>query len=507
VSAPLLYSKNGDAAALAPRIGAQLFILNPTARKKQLYEGLASLAPPLEAALRGVPEFIISDMIGDQQHQTGALFDRLRRRYPVYGGGAIMDLLELDRGFGLSVAAQCGLRVPRSVIFDHGRGRDPASVDWDGDRQRIYRVKGHLPEAERFVEETGADLVLKPFSNLSTSLTYVAKTPEDMISRLKEAEAHREIPPRAPFMLQEKIEGVEISTEIWVVEGELVWPANGTIEVKRLFPGDVGPATGCMASTVFGYALPDPVPGADAPDRQIVRAMPKILRQTLGQGAFRRWLRRPRGPRDESYLPYHGVLDVNTIIAERDQKAYFVEFTPRLGYSALWSLLDLYDGDLHDLFRDAATGRLREMRLHPGYSHCIRCCIPPFPFHELVEDDPRALDLLMRRATDVTIHGPTDDPHVWLLDAKRVAGETRTAGFDGVVLEVTGRGATVESARDQAQALVREFDVPDLIWRVDSADRAIRDLAKLEAWGYETGRAREPVLTSGSATRAPQESS
>jgi phosphoribosylamine-glycine ligase len=480
---PLLYSKNGDLSAVAPRIGASMILTNLLARKKGLYQGLVPIVPSLEAALRDRPEFVLFDMVGDAKHKLGELADRLRRRMPVYGAGALQDRLELDRGFGLSVALEHGIRVPTTLIFDPARGRDLGAIDLEH-QSRIHRVKGHLKEARRFVTDAGGRWVLKPFSNAATSLSYVASSPEDMASRLEEAEQHREIAPRDSFLIQRFIPGVEVSTEVWVCDGELVMPANGTIETKKFLAGDLGPNTGCQTSVVWGYDTP-PIDWS-WPEGKIAQALPKLVRRTVATPQMRQWLRRPRGPQDQRYPPYHGPLDMNAIISEEDHQPYFLEWTARFGYNAVYALLELVDGDLHDLFRDAADGRLTQMALRPGYAYALRVTIPPFPHHDLLDEekDAPALEKLMVKATGVHLHGPIDSPHVWLLDAQKRNDIVQTAGFDAVVCEVTGRGKLPEDARDAAHEIFEALQIPNKQARAaDGADRAIRDLAKLQAWG------------------------
>jgi phosphoribosylamine-glycine ligase len=469
-----------------------MLLLNERARKQKLYDGLCPIVPTLEAGLRSRPTFLVADMVGDDTHRTGELFDRLRRRYPVYGGSAICDALELDRAFGLAVAIECGLRVPDTVVFDSTSGRILDQLDLE-DRQKIHRVKGHLKEARQFLHEAGGRWVLKPSRNLSTALTYVSSGPEDMISRLEEADAHREIARDNVFMLQRFVPGVEISTEAWVVEGELVTPMNSTLETKRFLAGDLGPSTGCQTSVVWCYEMP-PVDWS-APEGKLMKVLPKLVRKTVGTPGMRQWLRRPEGPRGERYPPFHGPIDINCIVAEDPpHDPTYLEFCPRFGYSAVYALLELYEGDLHDLFRDAAEGRLTHMSVRPGYGYSVRVSIPPYPANDMLEDDPRALETLMRKATDIHIRGPVESDHVWLLDAQKDGDRIQSAGVDAVLMEITGRGRSIEDARDAAHELFEVLEVPNKQARVaDGAARALRDIARLRSWGYEVGAESKPA--------------
>src|SRR5437879_1981180 len=80
---PLMFSKSGDAAAIVPRIGAEMLLVRPLAKKKGLYQGLCPLHYTLDSAMQQKPPFIIYDQIGSHEHPIGKDADRLRRRVPV----------------------------------------------------------------------------------------------------------------------------------------------------------------------------------------------------------------------------------------------------------------------------------------------------------------------------------------------------------------------------------------------------------------------------------------
>jgi phosphoribosylamine-glycine ligase len=379
-------------------------------------------------------------------------------------------LLELDRAFGMSVAVESGIRIPKTFLFDPKRGKDWEAVDPD-DRSRVQRIKGHLKEAIAFVRATDARYVLKPHGNAPNTLSYVSADAEDMGHRLTHLlDESRDIKPTDLFVLQEFIAGVEISTEVWVSNGEIVGVPNATIETKHFLAGDLGPNTGCQTSVVWAY------------DSQDV----KILRQTIGRPEFRAWLKNPVGPRGEKYQPYHGPLDINCIVDEKTHKPFMLEWTPRFGYSAIYALLELLDSDPHDTFTSMAKGTTEGPQFSPGYGYAVRVSIPPYPMLDDVHN-PAVTEKMLEMATHVDILGPVEDQHVWLLDAQKNGKGVRTAGVDAVVCEVTGRGMRIEEARDSAHAIFGELRIADKQARtIDGADRAVRDVARLASWEYET---------------------
>jgi len=482
VGAPLLISKTGDAAAVAPRIGADLLFLRSIAKKRKLFEGISPLRSTLTEALRERPRYIVYDQIGSTTHPIGPQADALRYKYPIYGCGAIQEALELDRAFALRTAVECGIKIPRTFLFDPGRGKAWDQVDPD-DAMRVHRIRGGLKEAQRFVATSKKRWCLKPLGNAAPSLSYVAHDPDDMLHRLRNAEEKRELKPGDPFLLQEFVSGIEVSTEIWIVDGVPAMPVNGTLEEKKFMAGGVGPNIGCASSVVWAY-----------------EGLPRIYRKTLGRPEFLSWLKKPTGPTGKTYPPFHGPLDINCVIAHDDHQPYMLEFSPRFGYSALFALLELCDEPLDRLFEAAARGTLERMALRSGYAYSLRVSIPPYPHLDALDYtehpgterqrlDNRTVERMLEECQDVDILGPCDDPHVWLLDAQKDGDHYQTAGVDGVVLELTGSGDTVELARDQVNALFNEFRIADMQARItDGADRAIRDLKTLEEWGYEVAR-------------------
>ena len=473
----LIVSKSGDLTALAPRIGGSLMIFRPYARKKHLYDGLAPIFSSMEDAIRSRPEYILFDQIdsydkhGQPVYGIGALADALRRRYPVWGAGTLQDALENNRAWALSVFLEAGMRIPTTLVFDPERGKDWQAVDLE-DRLRVHRVKGHLKEARAFVEHAGGRWVLKPHDNGPTSLSYVPQDTEDLAHRLEMAREKHQVPPQTRFILQRFVPGVEISTEVWVSNGEIIGPPNATLETKRLMAGDLGPSTGCQTSAVFVY------PSQDV----------RIMRKTIGRADFRAWLKKPTMPTGRPAPgPYHGPLDLNCIVSEEDHQPYVLEPTPRFGYNAIYALLELLDADPRSVFRGYAAGEAAPASFRTSQiAYALRVSIPPYPAADAI-DDPAALDELMEMATHVDILGPVDSPHVWLLDAQKVGEAVRTAGFDAVVLEVTSSAGKLEDAVRAADDLFEQLRIPDKQARTtDGADRAKRDLARLASWGYES---------------------
>lgn len=436
----VFWSHGGDADAIALRVQAEgnevlLYHVSAFARAKKLYDGLVPQADtPLEAVRwLGGPEggCVVMDQVGE-----GKIADGLRARgYHVWGGSVLQDKLELDRAYGLALMRRMGIRIPETYAFKTGQ------------------------EALDFLRERPERWVLKPIKRAATASTYVSKDAGDLVHFLSKWATTPES--KQPFLLQKVVDGVELSTEIWLQNGEPVWPANSTIELKKYGAGDLGPNIGSATSTVWCYGVDDPV----AVRRGIGKMLPFLKENN-----------------------YHAVIDLNTIVNLEDRYPYGLEFTPRLGYSAIYALLEVTDGDIGRVLWDACHGQLKRYPARLGQvGYSVRVSIQPYPASELYP--AQMMPTIMKPATALDLTLPIDHRNIHPLDVRiDQDGNVETAGFDGVVAEITGRGRTIEDARDAAhqtfEMLVR---VPNGFCRIhDGADRAITDTARLRTIGYET---------------------
>jgi len=68
---------------------------------------------------------------------------------------------------------------------------------------------------------------------------------------------------------------------------------------------------------------------------------------------------------------------------------------------------------------------------------------------------------------------------------KRVDGQWRAAGENGMPIVVTGKGETMRTARDQAYGRIDDVIMPNMYYRDDVGERWIDgDGDRLQAWGY-----------------------
>jgi len=343
--------------------------------------------------------------------KLGFLADRLKKKVAVYGGGRINDKLELDRSFGIQTAQAARIKVPQYESF----------TSWD--------------KAIDFVKKNKKTWVFKPTDNKSPCYTYVSEGPDDMIDMLGH---FKTLWPRTEFVLQEKIDGVEISTEAWYVNGELVLNSvNSTIETKRFMDGDKGPNTGCMTSVVWFY-----------------KGKPKIYFQTLAK--LEKFLKKHK---------YSGPLDMNCILTK--DGPYFLEFTTRFGYNAVYAALSQLP-EFGDFLATLAKGNMPKIKPTKDYSAAVRVSIPPYP-----------QDVDASKTAGRPIRGIDSLKDIFLLDAK-YSDRIVTAGVDGVVCEVTAKAASLDELEKEVYKKVEKIKIPDKQFRQDGVQVAKERIDKLK---------------------------
>ena len=363
-------------------------------------------------------DFVLFDMVG-----MGTIADYLRKRVPVFGAGSIADDMELDRDFGIRLMEKVKTKDSYVDISPH-------------------KKFSSLREGIAFLEGKNEPYVFKPMGNKGEGWTFVAKeTNEGLIGFMEN------LPKDFPFMLQQKIDGIEISTE-GVFNGKKFLAFNHTIEKKRFMNGNVGPNTGCMGSTVW-------VCDAD----EIVENTLLLLESVLAKEN------------------YHGVIDVNCIVQE--DKLWFLELTPRLGYCAIQNLWHLMEDDPTKFFYQIAKGNNNIGTFSKEFSVGVTLSMPPFPDYE---DMKKVKMLTGLKVLDIP---EKYQPFVWLQDVMYENDEPRMAGVDGLVGYVLATGKTVDKASKQAYNLIKDISIMnDLQYRTDITDGVEKSIKQLKEWEW-----------------------
>lgn len=421
----LFLSEAGDGLGFAVRVkeeGNKVWIWTKE-RRFGGENGLIDRVASVEAGLSQKPDAIIVDSSG-----MGVMADGLKKRgFNVFGGGAINDKMETDRDFAMKLVEEAGIQTPPYQTF----------------------AKGATNQARELIKKTKKRYVFKPKGDGWSNLTYVGKDADDMLGFLDYIEKSGAV--KGDFLLQEFVEGIELSTNLHFVDGRPIFPSDQTMELKKFMNGDLGPNTGCMASTVWSNPTDSP----------------KTVKQTFEK--LYKWLGK---------MKYSGPLDINTIINEKG--AFFLEFTPRFGYSAHYCWASLLDGELGRNFYELASGKAVRLEYASKVSFGLRITTPPYPLDPY---EPKNWNAYDQSANHIISDYP--DRHTYFLDVRFKDDQMMTAGTDGANLEIVYAGDSLEKCAKQAYDAAKRLKLPDKQYRTDGIERVKEQWPILKKWGYE----------------------
>jgi phosphoribosylamine--glycine ligase len=337
------------------------------------------------------------------------------------GGGSFNDKLELDRDYAIKVASSLlKIEVPESETFND------------------------VSEAHDYLKKAKTRQVIKPMGNRRTDLTLVSKDPSNrtLLTTLESLTSQL-----LPCVIQEAIEGIEISTEGWFNGEEFIQPYNHTFEKKRFMESDKGCNTGCMGNIVFTTK-------GDKLTQLALDPLTPLLKK----------------------VNFVGPIDVNCIVNQ--DCAYFLEFTPRFGYDAIQAYSELIKGTLFDyLYKIASGSKLKTDVFEDSFGIAVRLSVPPWPIRK---DDVNQLQGV--QVLDVPEKAWN---HLWLSDVMLNKEVPSLAGVDGVIGCVTARGSSLRECRRRAYRTVDNILIHgDVQFRQDIGDDVEGKISQLKEWGW-----------------------
>lgn len=425
----LFISNSGETLPFVWRLrqeGEEAHIYIHHSRYKHNYDGLIEKTP-LRLLLQKIKqaEVIVFDLVRHNEgtkedrnfaklfklpKQTielfGAAADRIRDKYPdklVIAPCRETALWELDRFKGTEIAKQVGLSVPKS--------------------ERFYS----LSEGVKFLSKQKSLWVFKPLNNEDLDLTYVEKFPGELVAKFQ-GEYKRRLGDKIDYILQQVVKGDEISTEGWW-DGEKFVYMNHTVEDKRLMNGNLGPAIGSQNNTVWlkkdetGFLM------------DVFERLADVLSSTT----------------------HRGPIDVNCIVDKRG-RPWFLEWSVRCGWDALYCLAMLVKGRLKSLFTFEAD-------FYDGFASSERLTIPPFPYTDEV--------LLKNLAMGVEIKKGFTFPEFWAEDIRVDKGKIVCSGSDGILGVVAARGNSLGGSVGNVYRVIEKMQVASYLqYRTDLGKRA-----------------------------------
>lgn len=343
----------------------------------------------------------------------------------VVGGTPYTDKLESDRGFGQDEMKRNGISTLNYIDFK--------SFD----------------EAINYVKQNPGKYVLKPSGDAQKikHLLYIGEDEDgkDLIMILEE---YKKTFSRVikEFQLQKRTSGVEVAIGVFFNGKEFIYPINVNFEHKKLFPGNIGPSTLEMGTSMF-WSQPN-----------------KIFNNTLKH--FEQKLREEN---------FHGYIDLNCIV--NNFGIYPLEFTCRFGYPSIVIQQDGILNPVSEFLYDIAAGNNPKLRTKTGFQVGVMIVMPPFPFN-----DKKTFEVYSK---DAVISLKKFDPEgVHISDVKLVDDNWLVTGSSGCALVVVGCGTTMKQAQQQAYLRINNIRIPNMYYRKDIGNRWFEDGDRLHNWGY-----------------------
>jgi phosphoribosylamine--glycine ligase len=390
--------------------------------EKEIADGFVPKTDNWQADVDWADLVVFDDVLGQGTHAH-----RLRKTGKlVVGGTPYTDRLEDDRAFGQKELRNAGVSI---IPQENFTSFDDAIKFVESNPGRyVIKPSGEAQNYKRLLfvgeEEDGHD-VLQVLGDYKTA----------MASRIKE------------FQLQRRIMGVEVAAGAFFNGKDFIYPICVNFEHKKLFPGDIGPSTGEMGTSMF-WSEPNKIFNAT-----LRKMEPKL--------------------REEGYV---GFIDVNCIV--NNNGIYPLEFTARFGYPTISIQQEGLLTPISELLYKMAEGTLTRFRTRSGFQVGVRIVVPPFPFNdpETFESSSKDSVILFKTPAREGLH---------IEDVKNVNGEWVVTGTSGVVLIVCGLGSTMKQAQRQAYNRVRNVMIPNMYYREDIGDRWFEeDSDRLHSWGY-----------------------
>jgi phosphoribosylamine--glycine ligase len=396
------------------------FIENPA--EKEVGDGLVPKTSDWQSDVAWADLIIFDDVLGQ-----GKKAQKLRKEGKlVIGGTPYTDRLEDDRSFGQEELKKAGVSI---IPYQNFTSFDEA-IEYVKNNPDRYVIKssGEAQNSKHLLfvgqEDDGKD-VIQLLEAYKKALSKKIKT----------------------FVLQKRMDGVEVAVGAFFDSKQFIYPINVNFEHKRLFPGDIGPSTGEMGTSMF-WSQPN-----------------KIFNNTL---------KKMEGKLAEE--GYVGYIDLNCIV--NGNGIYPLEFTSRFGYPTISIQQEGILNPIGESFWELASQKTVKLRTRSGFQIGVRLVVPPFPFYgdvKTFEVNSKESVIFFRKSQREGIH---------IEDVKEVNGEWIITGTSGVVLIVVGTGQTMRQAQNQVYNRIQNIMMPNMYYRKDIGDRWFEDSDKLHNWGY-----------------------
>jgi phosphoribosylamine--glycine ligase len=352
-------------------------------------------------------------VVGPEAPLVAGLADRLRAAgVPTFGPGADGARLEGSKIFSKELFARHG--IPTSA----------------------FRVCGSIAEADRAIDELGADVVVKADGLAAGKGVVVCATVDEARAAARDMLEQKRFGAAGDrLVIEQKIVGREVSV-LALTDGARLEVLAAAEDHKTIFDGDRGPNTGGMGTVSPSWVS----------DAALARIRAEILEPTV------------RGLAAEG-IDYRGVLYAGVMI-DRAGTPWTLEYNCRFGDPETQPVMMRLSGDLGAVLAGAAVGAMPEGALawDPRAAVCVVLASAGYPEAPRTGDAIDGLD-----GPDAIDEG--DDLVVFHAGTARKGGRLVTAG--GRVLGVTALGDGVAGARARAYGAVERIRFDGMQYRRD----------------------------------------
>lgn len=365
---------------------------------------------------------VFDDVLGH-----GKLAEKLRKKGKlVVGGTSYTDKLEDDRSFGQSELKKHGIKILPYQEFNYFD--DAIEYVTANPNKYVIKPSGEAQNIKKLLfvgqDDDGADVL--------RVLNAYKKTWSEEIKQ---------------FQLQKKVaSGVEVAVGAFFNGHQFIFPININFEHKKLFPGDLGVATGEMGTSMFW----------SGPNKLFTETLQKMEPTLAKEG-------------------YVGYIDINCIV--NGTGIYPLEFTARFGYPTIHIQSESIVTPISEFLLNLAQGDDTAIKVKPGFHLGTRIVVPPFPYN-----DPKTYNSFSKNNAIIFKKPNLDGVH--LEDVKLKNKEWTIAGDSGVILVIAASGATMRQAQAQMNNRIKNIIIPNMYYRNDIGSRWYEDSDKLHTWGY-----------------------
>jgi len=239
--------------------------------------------------------------------------------------------------------------------------------------------------------------------------------------------------------------GVEVAVGAFFNGKDFALPLNINFEHKKLFPGDIGPYTGEMGTTMFW-----------SPPNEIFNSTLLKIKDDLVKSG------------------YIGYVDINCIVNAKG--THPLEFTSRFGYPTISIQMEGVAEPWGDFLYRLAKHEATEFKVKKGFQIGVVVVVPPFPYEDKKESFIyKDLSIIFKKQNLEGVH---------LGDVKLINNVWAIAGNSGYVLVITASGNTLGEARKQVYSRLKNIIIQNMYYRTDIGLKWSEDSDRLQTWGY-----------------------